>query len=150
MKFAVVVDAFERLEGITSRTQMTVILVELFKKTPPNVIDKVIYMMLGKLWPDWKGMPELGIGEKMLVKAISIATHVPEKNVENLLKKFGDPGKVAEYLKSSKSSGPGLMAFLGGVKREVLTVDKVYNTLVRVALAQGEGSRDIKLNCLLG
>lgn len=150
MRFATVVEAFEKLEEITSRTQMTVVLVELFKKTSPDVMDKVIYMMLGKLWPDWKGMPELGVGEKLLIKAISIATHVPERRVEDLLKRFGDAGRVAESLKGSKPGGPGLMAFLGGVRKEALTVDRVYSTLVRIALAQGEGSRDVKLKLLAG
>ncbi len=150
MEFKIVAEAFDRLEKISSRIQMTMILVDLFKKTPPEDIDKVIYMMLGKLWPDWKGMPELGVGEKLLIKSISIATHTSEKEVENLLKKLGDLGRVVEHLKSSAPKTVGLMAFLGTQAKKALTVKRVYDTLARVALAQGEGSRDIKLKLLAG
>ncbi len=89
MQFSVLADTFERLERTTSRTQMLLYLVELFKKTPKESIDKVVYFLQGKLWPDWRGYPELGVGEKLLIKAASLALHVPESRVEALAKRLG-------------------------------------------------------------
>jgi DNA ligase N terminus. len=86
----------DKLEVITARTQMVALLVNLFKDTPPDIIDKVVYLVQGVLWPDWKGMPELGVGEKMLVKAISLACNVSEKDVEKLVKETGDLGRAVE------------------------------------------------------
>lgn len=152
MDFQILVQAFEKLEKITSRTQMTLILVELFKETPKELIDKVVYLIQGKLWPDWKGLPELGVGEKFLIKAIAKATKTKEAQVEKLYKQLGDLGKATENLKKqSASAGPsGLIKFMGMQQIEKLTVEKVYDTLARVALATGEGSRDVKINLIAG
>ena len=152
LEFSVLVETFEKIEAITSRTQMTIYLVDLLKKTPPEIIDKVVYLIQGRLWPDWTGLPELGVAEKTLIKAIALATNTPESHVESLYKKLGDLGKAAEKIKSEreKSGGMGLLAFIPSSAREKLTVLKVYNTLSRIALVTGEGSRDIKLKLLAG
>ena len=152
MPFRELADTFERIELISSRTQMTVLLVNLFKKTPPEIIDRVVYLLQGKLWPDWKGLPELGIGEKMLIKAIALATQSKESEVETLYKSLGDLGRATERLKQKAekvlAKTVSILSFVS-VKKE-LTVNQVYDTLARVALAQGEGSRDIKLRLLAG
>ena len=152
MEFDILASTFEKIEAITSRTQMTLYLVDLFKRTPPDIIDKVVYLLQGKLWPEWTDLPELGVAEKTLIKAIALATNSRESDVENLYKKLGDLGKAAEQLKSKATGkgGMGLLAFIPTEKVEKLTVLKVYNTLARIALATGEGSRDIKLKLLAG
>ena len=153
MPFKVLAETFEKIEIISSRTQMTVLLVNLFKKTPPEIIDKVIYLLQGRLWPEWKGLPELGVGEKTLIKAIALATQSTESEVESLYKSLGDLGRAAEKLKLKyeermKKQSMSILSFIP-VKKE-LTVNQVYDVLSRVALAQGEGSRDIKLKLLAG
>ncbi|MCD6301267.1 MAG: ATP-dependent DNA ligase [Staphylothermus sp.] len=153
MPFRVLADTFEKIEIISSRTQMTVLLVNLFKNTPPEIIDKVIYLLQGRLWPEWKGLPELGVGEKTLIKAIALATQSTESEVESLYKSLGDLGKAAEKLKlkyeeKMKKQTVSILSFIP-VKKE-LTVNQVYDVLTRIALAQGEGSRDIKLKLLAG
>ena len=155
MKFSLLAETFEKIERVTSRTQMLLYLVELFKKTPPDVVDKVVYFIQGKLWPDWKGLPELGVGEKLLIKAASIALHVSEHEIESLAKKVGDIGRAIEIIKTEKMkkgvSAPGLLAFIKKSAAETgLTVEKVYETLAKIAMAQGEGSREIKLKLLAG
>ena len=150
MEFKILADVFKKLELTSSRTQLTYYLVSLFRKTPPEVIDKVIYLIQGKLWPDWLEYPELGVGEKFLIKAISLATHASEYEVEKLYKQLGDLGKAAEVLKRRKGVGGGLMAFMTQPTKKVLTVEKVYETLTKVALATGEGSRDVKIKLIAG
>ncbi len=153
MPFSEVAKAFESLEMVSARTQLTVILVKLFKSTPPSIIDKVVYLIQGKLAPDWKGVPELGVGEKLLITAIAMAYHVPESRVESLYKTLGDLGSVAERLaretEAKRKKTAGLLAFMGG-GGEPLTVTKVFNTLYRVATAQGEGSRELKIKLVAG
>ncbi|HDD26243.1 MAG TPA: DNA ligase, partial [Acidilobales archaeon] len=150
MEFKILADVFKKLELTSSRTQLTYYLVSLFRKTPPEVIDKVIYLIQGKLWPDWLEYPELGVGEKFLIKAVSLATHASEYEVEKLYKQLGDLGKAAEVLKRRKGVGGGLMAFMTQPTKKVLTVEKVYETLTKVALATGEGSRDVKIKLIAG
>ncbi|MEM1718389.1 MAG: DNA ligase, partial [Thermosphaera sp.] len=151
LHFKVIVDFFKKLETTTARTQLTAILVNLFKQTPPEVIDKVVYIIQTRLWPDWKGLPELGIAERLLIKAISSATHSSEKIVEEVLKSKGDAGLTVEFLKLKmveKGKATTLFSFVE--KKEELTVNKVYDVLTRIALAQGEGSKDLKIRLLAG
>lgn len=146
--FEVLVKALDNAERTTSRTQLTSILVDLFRRSEPDIIDKVIYLLQGRLWPDWAGLPELGMGVKLLIKAMSKAFNARENDIEALYVKLGDSGKVAEYLKSSKpaQAAGGLTKFIQKAEASRLTVAEVYDTLARVALAVGEGSRDIKIN----
>ncbi|MCE4625506.1 MAG: ATP-dependent DNA ligase [Desulfurococcales archaeon] len=140
------------MERITSRTQLTLALVSLIKKTPPEVIDKLVYLIQGKLGPEWKDIPELGVGEKLLIKAIALAYKVPEERVNSLYKKIGDLGSVAERLAAeykAKAKKASLAAFFGEEEKP-LTLSRVYQTLIRVAYAQGENSRDIKLRLIAG
>ena len=151
MEFIEIANTFEKLEKITSRTQMVGILTVLFKKIKdkaPSIIDKVVYFIQGKLWPDWYGYPELGIGEKGIIKAIAIAAKVKEKEVERLYKKLGDLGLVAERLLQKPTKSVGLLAFTQAESK--LTFEKVYNTLKRIAFLQGEGSREQKIRLLAG
>ncbi len=150
MLFEVLVKALDSAERTTSRTQLTSILVDLFKKSESDIIDKVIYLLQGKLWPDWAGLPELGVGVKLLIKAMSKAFNVKENDIEALYVKLGDSGKVAEYLKSTRSSqvSGGLAKFIQKAEVTKLTVVEVYDTLAKVALAVGEGSRDVKINLI--
>ncbi|GAB6147628.1 ATP-dependent DNA ligase [Stetteria hydrogenophila] len=152
LEFSVLADAFEAMEKITSRTQLTMLTVRLLKKTPPEVVDKVVYLIQGKLGPDWKGYPELGVGEKLLINAIALAYRVSTSQVEKLYKTLGDLGSAAQRLAEkfrSQRRPMGLEAFMG-VSGGKLTVSKVYNTLLRVAMATGEGSRDLKLSLISG
>lgn len=155
MPFSLLADTFEKIERVTARTQILLYLVELFKKTPPDVVDKVVYFIQGKLWPDWKGLPELGVGEKLLIKAAAIALHVSEQELERLAKKVGDIGRAIEIVKEEKArkgvTAPGLLAFIKKPSgSSTLTVEKVYETLAKIAMAQGEGSRELKLKLLAG
>jgi DNA ligase-1 len=152
MPLRLLAETMDKLELITARTQMVALLVNLFKDTPPDIIDKVVYLVQGVLWPDWRGMPELGVGEKMLVKAISLACNVSEKDVEKLVKETGDLGRAVEKLKQqvlTKSTGTTLFAFSQKSSAE-LTVLSTYNTLVKIASTQGEGSKDLKIRLTAG
>jgi DNA ligase-1 len=149
MPFKLLAETMDRLELVSARTQMIALLANLFKSTPPEIIDKVVYLVSGVLWPDWKGMPELGVSEKLLIKVISLACNVSESQVEQLVKNTGDLGKAAETLKGKAQVKVSLFTFTQGVSRE-LTVSSVYNTLVKIAQAQGEGSRDLKIRLAAG
>jgi DNA ligase-1 len=150
MLFEVLARTLDSAERTTSRTQLTAILVDLFRKTEPDVVDKVIYLLQGRLWPEWSGLPELGVGIKLLIKAASKAFGIKENEIEALYNKLGDSGKVVEQLKAGRSTSGtgGLVKFVLKADTSRLTVVEVYDTLARVAQATGEGSRDIKVNLI--
>jgi len=149
LEFKVLVEIFAKLELTTKRTEMTALLVQLFRKTPAEVIDKVVYLMQGKLYPDWMGMPELGIGERLIIRAISMATGFSDSVVEKEFKRLGDLGKAAEILKAKKRQA-ALTAFFGIGVVKPLTVTRVYSTLDKIAKTSGPGSIDLKVKLLGG
>lgn len=147
--FEILAETFEKLEVTSSRITLTSILASLFKKADAGDIDKVVYFIQGDLWPSWFSEPEIGISEKLIIKAISLSTGVSEQEVESLYKKTGDLGKTIEILKTRKTSTSPLTKFMTTSTRK-LTVSEVHSTLVKIARMTGEGSRDLKIRTFAG
>ena len=70
MDYSIIADTFEMMEKTTKRLELTDYLVKLLKSTPSELIDKVVYLMQGKLYPDYEGI-ELGVADKLALRAIS-------------------------------------------------------------------------------
>ena len=60
MDYAIIADSYEKIEATTKRLEMTDLLVDLLKKTPKDIISKVVYLTQGKLYPDFMGV-EMGV-----------------------------------------------------------------------------------------
>ena len=129
------------IEATTKRLEMTEHLMNLFKKTPSEVIDRVVYLTQGKLYPDFEGI-EMGMAEKMTQRALAMATGLSTDKVNRELKKKGDIGLAAESLLKMKKQAPLL-------KRDLMVQD-VYDALDRIARTQGAGSVDMKVKALSG
>lgn len=136
MKYALLADTYEAVERTTKRLEMRDLLVDLFKKTPPEIIDKVVYLTLGELYPPFVGI-EVGIAEKMALKSIAIASGASDEQVVKAFKEKGDIGLVAEELLQSRAQA--------ALFREPLTVEQVYEILDRIARASGPGSYEEKI-----
>lgn len=65
MRFEQLAEVFEGIEATSKRLEMTDLLVKLLKDTPKDLVDKVVYLTQGKLYPDYMGI-ELGMVEKLL------------------------------------------------------------------------------------
>ena len=139
MRYSELAELYRRLEKTTLKTLKTKFVADFLKKTPDELLEIVPYLILGKVFPDWDER-ELGVGEKLLIKAVSMATGVPEREIENSVRDTGDLGEsVALTLKKKKQK-----SFFS----QPLTIKRVYDTLVKVAEAAGEGSQDRKMKYL--
>ena len=49
MKFSIISDAFQKMEGTRKRLELTSILVKLIQEIPEDVISKAVYLIQGKL-----------------------------------------------------------------------------------------------------
>ena len=141
MKYFEIVEVYEEIEATTKRLEMTDYLVKLFEKTPKELVDKVVYLTQGKLYPDFIGI-EFGIAEKLAIKAISQAYGLTADKIKEGYRKLGDLGLVAKELASQKSQ----ITLLS----QPLTVQKVYQTFDKIARASGGGSVDLKIRLLSG
>ena len=136
MKFAEIAEFFERMEVTSKRLELTEILVELLKNTPINVISKVTYLIQGKLRPNFEGV-ELGIAERLAMKAISKSAGVSIKKIEDIYKVGGDLGVTAANILKQKTQTT--------FSAESITLERVYDTLFKIAKLEGKGSQDMKI-----
>ncbi len=141
MRYIDLVHFYEKIEATSKRLEMTSYLVDLFKNTPSDIIDKVIYLTEGRLYPDFVGI-EFGMAEKMAYKALAMATGVPISKIEQEAKKRGDIGIITVNLLSNKTQTTLF-------SRELLVQD-VYNSLDKIAKSSGYGSSDTKMRILSG
>ena len=141
MKYSRLADAYEKIEATTKRLEMTDYLVEVLKETPTNLIDKVVYLTQGKLYPDFVGI-EIGIAEKLAIRAVAKAAGHREKHMIEDTQKTGDLGETTQKFVEKKTQS----AFFS----TPLTVERVYETLDKTANSTGSGSVDLKLKMLAG
>ncbi|MCJ7430878.1 ATP-dependent DNA ligase [Candidatus Bathyarchaeota archaeon] len=141
MQYAVIAEAYEKIEATTKRLEMTDLLVNLLKNTPKEVIDRVVYLTQGRIYPDFVSI-EIGVAERLAIKALVKASGRRESEVEEDLKKSGDLGITAQKFMTSKRQ----LTFA----HQPLTVEKVYETFDKMAQTSGSGAVDLKLALLAG
>jgi DNA ligase-1 len=141
LQYAIIADAYEKIEATTKRLEMTDLLVDLLKNTPKEIIDKVVYLTQGKIYPDFVGL-EIGVAEKLAIKALARASGRSESEIEEDLKTSGDIGETAQKLIAKKKQ----VTFF----QQPLTVQRVYETLDKMAKASGSGAVDAKMSLLAG
>ncbi|MCL2686625.1 MAG: ATP-dependent DNA ligase [Candidatus Bathyarchaeota archaeon] len=136
MDYIIIADAYEQIEGTAKRLEMTDHLVSLLKKTPKDVISRVIYLTQGKLYPDFVGI-EMGVAEKLAILALMRATGNGENAIQTELQKSGDIGETAEKLLAKHKQSTFFT--------KPLTVQRVYETLDKLAKTSGSGAVDTKM-----
>ena len=124
------------MEDTTKRLELTQILVDLFKVTSSELIPKIVYLIQGKLRPDYEGV-ELGVAEKLAIKAISKSSAIPIKKIEEEYRKSGDLGHAASIILEQKAQTTFVV--------EDITVERVYETLFKIAKLEGARSQDMKM-----
>lgn len=128
MLFSELAKYLQKLEGTSSRNEMTVILAELFKEASPEDARLIAYLSQGRLGPAYNS-PDTGVADKMMLKALG-------EKAGTLFKQKGDLGLVAEELKSQKSK-------VKSTTQNLKVVD-VYERLLKIAQDGGIGSQERK------
>jgi len=136
MKFSVLSDSLEKMEKTKKRLELTAILVELIKKTPDEIVPIVIYLIQGKLKPNFEGV-ELGISEKLVIRAISKSSGTAIKKIEVDYNEGGDLGNTASNILKQKTQTT--------FSAETITLERVYETFLKISNLEGKGSQDMKM-----
>lgn len=133
MTFLTLVTYFEKLEATSKRLEMFTLLSELFQRSDAEEIDKIIYLSQGELLPPFHGI-NLGMSEKYLLRAIAKAGEVDPTELAKQYRVLGDLGRIAE--KYIRDGGKGL------------SVEAVYQAIYDVAVMEGEGSVEKKIDAV--
>ncbi len=139
MDYSEVAAAYEAMEATAKRLELTRLLADLVKKTPKDIIDKVVYLTQGKLYPDFMGI-EIGLADKLAMRAIAATTGRSQRDIEKIYNQLGDIGAVAEDLLKNKGQTT--------LYSEPLTVKRVYETLDSIAHASGKGSLETRIRLI--
>ncbi len=139
MQFSALAEVFDRLEQTNSRLEMAEILAAFFRTVEPTELRAVIYLSSGRLHPEFDPR-ELGMADKLALKAIASVAGCSDKKAEELWIKKGDPGTVAEQLIAKKKQ----MTLFS----EPLTLTSVISGLTAIEGAAGRDSQDKKMKHL--
>ncbi len=143
MKYEIVADAYRDLEQASGRLALIDRLAELVTQTPAALLPVVCYLCQGLIAPEFAGV-DLGLAEKMAIRAVATATGVDQAAVAAQVRQIGDLGQAAEQLLAAVPA-PG-----AADRPAELTVVTVVNTLREIANAEGQGSQGRKLDLLAG
>lgn len=154
MEFSILSESFDKMESTRKRLELTQFLVELFEKTPHDVISKIVYLIQGKLRPDFEGI-ELGVSEKLVLRAARKSLGTNEKDIIETLNKVGDLGTtISKVLERKTQTGLFDFAFDSGAHDEASfdaksnTVERIYEILWDISQLEGAGKnvQDKKIN----
>jgi DNA ligase-1 len=137
MDYSKLVEVYERLEKTRSRLEMTSIISGFLKDVPIDDLPVMMLLLEGRVFPLWSDK-ELGVGAKVIVKAISTVSGVSEAKIEDIIRETGDTGLAAEKALSNKSQT--------SLYTSELSVKKVYSNLDKLASLTGKGSQDKKIS----
>ena len=130
------VDTFEKMEETKSRLLLTDHLVTLLRETNNEIIDKVIYLIQGRLGPPYEGI-ELGLAEKMAIRALAQSSGKGVSDIVTIYQKKGDLGDTAAETMETKNQNT--------LFSQEMTVERVFTTLLKIARTTGSGSQETKL-----
>ena len=139
MDFADIAKMFDRLEATSARLEMTSILADFFKTVPADELRDLVYIIQGKLHPDFYQI-EFGMADRLILRSIAFTSGTPDSKVEELWLKEGDPGTVAEMLIGKKKQ----MTLFS----EPLTFARVIKGLSQIETAEGKDSQELKMKIL--
>lgn len=130
MKFSELSKYLDKLEKTSSRIEITKILASVFEKAEADEIDKITYLLLGKLAPSYQSIV-FNLAERMMLQVISQAYGKDIEEVRKIYKEKGDLGDTAESLDKGRGKG--------------LSVTEVYERMVAIARDEGAGSQERKV-----
>lgn len=133
----------ERIENTSSQNEMVSILSSLFKDIGTEEIDKVCYLALGRIAPQYEDIV-LGLSEKTVQTAIYLASSSSKSEVKEETRDIGDIGEVAsKMIKNRENPFKDYFDYTGE-----LSVKNIFDGLRKIASTSGKGSQEIKTKTL--
>ena len=108
----------------------------LLRETESAIIDKVIYLIQGKLGPSYEGV-ELGLAEKMAIRSLVQSSGKSVTDILSIYREKGDLGDTAEEAMKTKNQNT--------LFSQEMTVERVFDTLYKIAKTTGSGSQETKI-----
>jgi DNA ligase-1 len=139
MDYSSLVDVYENLSKTSKRLEKTAIIAQLLRETKTEEAGRITLLLNGRIFPEWSE-EKIGVASKYVLKAIAVASGIPQEKIEEEWKKTGDLGLVAEKMIAKKKQST--------LFSHTLTVTKVFTNLQKLAQITGEGSVEQKVKLI--
>jgi DNA ligase-1 len=131
--FGKLADLYSKIEKISSHKQIVETLASFLTGLEPEDVRVAAYLALGDIGPKFEDI-DLGLGEKLCIRAISLAYDIPEEDISGIFSRLGDLGDVAFELDERKRSS--------------VSMQDVFEHMVRTRDSSGPGSQGEKVSVL--
>ncbi|RGP68264.1 DNA ligase 1, partial [Fusarium sporotrichioides] len=136
--YALLTRCFILINGTTSRIKIVDTLVNCLRvliEADPASLLPAVWLATNAISPPYISM-ELGLGGSAISKALRNACGLDNRALKAIYDKYGDAGDVAFEVKKKQTFTLR--------KPKPLTIKAVYESLVKIASSQGQGSADTK------
>src|SRR3989338_763796 len=139
MRYAELAELYSTLEQTTKRLLKTKAIAEVIVKTPGSEMSTLLLFLEGRIFPI-SSEEKIGVAAKLVLRAIALATGRTADEIEKHWKKTGDLGLTAEQLLAKKKQAT--------LQHTILTLQKVFTNIQKLASTEGEGSVDRKIQLI--
>lgn len=142
--YSKVTSVLDKIEQESGRLKITALVSEFYLEVleqfpDPQKLVRIVYLFINRLGPDYEPDLELGLGETLLIKAISECYGRPSSKIKKDYQQAGDLGLVAQ---KSRSGQPTMF------KPALLDIDAVFENLTKIAKASGKDSQSRKIGII--
>ncbi len=141
MKYSELAEIYEKLQEVSAKLKKTEIISNLLKKTPSKLLPKVVRLIRGSVFSGYSE-EELGVADKLMIRAISKAYGIETKDIVKKFKEIGDLGLCSEYFNKIKKQRT--------LRKKDLTIDDVFEDIQKISKQSGAGSQEKKLSIISG
>ncbi len=140
MNYGELVKVYEELDSTSKRLEKTFSLAVFLMKVPKEQLPVTMLLIEGKAYPDFDPR-KIGVASQLILKCLAAAAGLSQAKIEELWKKTGDLGDVAQKVMSSKKQAT--------LSSTTLTASKVLANIQKLASMEGQGSVDRKIGLIV-
>ena len=139
MRYSSLVEVYDKLEKTSKRLEKIEIISDALKKTRKDELKEIVYLLEGRIFPEWDKR-KIGFSNRLMIKALSTGSGENVDKIENLFRKKGDLGLVAEeIIKKRKQST---------LSSRELDSRKILDNIRKLAELEGKGTVERKIRLI--
>src|SRR3989344_2079664 len=139
MKYSSLVEIYDRLNETSKRLEKIEIISEFLRKVKKDELKGVVYLLEGRIFPEGDKR-KIGFSNRLMIKALNVASGDGADKIENLFRKKGDLGLVAEEVFKKRKQAT--------LSARELDSGKVVENIRKLAGLEGKGTVDRKIRLI--
>ena len=139
MKYSQLIEVYDRLEKTSKRLEKIEIIADFLKKVDKHELKEVVYLVEGRIFPEWDKR-KIGFSNRLMIKALSVGSGESFGKIEELFRKKGDLGLVAEEVFHKKKQST--------LSTRKLESGKVMENIRKLAELEGKGTVERKIRLI--